>query len=94
MVYQADAVVEAAGDDGSPVPDTVIVNGTSKSRLVLELLQEWGPVRLEVFNCTGEAVASQIRILSPGLHSIPVPPSGTLRLQFCQTEESGTASAK
>jgi alpha-galactosidase len=98
VVYQADAVVGETGNtvdqssgscntqsSGSrnTMKEWVLVNGTSKNRLVLEMRQDWGLARMDIFDCTGEAVVQQqVRRLHPGLHSIPVPPSGTARLQL------------
>lgn len=100
VVYQADAVAaETPEETGNKAPgnrnaikEWSLVNGTSKNRLAVELLQEWGPVRLDIFDCTGAAVQQQIKTLSPGLHSLPVPPSGMVRLQFHHTEEGEAAA--
>lgn len=82
VVYQADAVAAEAPESQAAdhrVEEWSLVNGTSRNRLVLELHREWDPVRIDIYDCTGEAVSQQISSLSAGLHSLPVPPSGIAR---------------
>jgi alpha-galactosidase len=96
VVYQADAIaVETPADTGyessahrETNKEWILVNGTSQNRLVVELLQEWGTARVTISDCTGVEVQQQIQSLSPGLHSLPVPPSGTVHIQMEATEGS------
>ncbi len=96
VVYQADAIaVETPADSGNESPahreankEWILVNGTSQNKVVVELLQEWGTARLTISDCTGGEVQQQIQSLSPGLHSLIVPPSGTVHIQMEPTEAS------
>jgi alpha-galactosidase len=94
VVYQADAIaVETPADTGNESSahretnkEWIIVNGTSQNKVVVELLQAWGTARVTISDCTGVEVQQQIQSLSPGLHSLIVPPSGTVHIQMEPTE--------
>lgn len=96
VVYQAHIIaVETPakiGNDASGnrnrIKEWIIVNGTSKNRLVVELLQEWSPVQVDISDCTGKIIEQKNTFLSPGLHSLSVPPSGTIHIHMQPTEGS------
>lgn len=97
VVYQADAIaVETPADTGNEssthrkttIQEWILVNGTSQNRLVVELHQEWTSIQMEITDCTGVVAQQKIDNLSPGLHSLPVPASGTVRIQMQPAHES------
>jgi alpha-galactosidase len=73
----------ALADFGKRLPKELhLVNATTGSSVVLELGEDFGPAKLEIFDCRGRRVKSQSVRYKKGLHALDVPPSGlaTLRL--------------
>jgi alpha-galactosidase len=63
-------------------PGTVIlVNGTYTPEVLLNLQCEMGTVAMTVTDCAGEIVQDEALSLGVGLHRLPVPPAGHVRLQ-------------
>ncbi|MCW3059583.1 MAG: glycoside hydrolase [Capsulimonas sp.] len=62
--------------DGVGERDVFVVNGTRNGRLALELLEDLGERRLQVFDCRGELLRDERITLCAGLHAFAVPPAG------------------
>ena len=78
LAAYADMVLSA----GPGVPRELwLVNGTQNARLVLDLTEALGQRRLTVRDCRGQIVQNEDAALNAGLHSLPVPPSGTICLK-------------
>ncbi len=62
------------------VPDELlIVNGTQGDTVVVDLAKPIGKRRVQVFDCQGRQVVSEITRFEEGLYMMPVPPAGLIR---------------
>ena len=62
---------------GGDLPGTLIlVNGTYRAELILDLAEDTGPWRMTAVDCMGTAQPETARTLPAGLHKVPVPPAG------------------
>lgn len=66
---------------GSDVPEQLlIVNGTGRPRLILELDEPLGVRQIEVFDCQGTCVHQATQSPAAGLLPLNIPPTGLCRL--------------
>jgi len=55
----------------------ILANGTLDNRVAIELLDDLGKRRIQVWSCTGDCILDETRNLPAGLHRLPIPPAGT-----------------
>lgn len=62
------------------IRNVILVNGTLKSKIYLEIEDNFGERDIEVLNCCGEVVRREKVNLNKGLLSIDIPPAGVVYL--------------
>lgn len=70
---------ESVVDPGTAIPDQLLlVNGTLKGQVVLDLAEPLGERQIEVCDCRGHVIRNERVELSQGLHRLEVPASGLI----------------
>ncbi len=60
--------------------ELLIVNGTTESRLILDLPEAYGPCHILVHDCTGRVCRDEKQSLPAGISTQQVPPSGIIKI--------------
>jgi alpha-galactosidase len=77
---------ESVIEPGAGVPDQLLlVNGTLKESIVVDLAEPLGERQIEVRDCRGQVVRDETLALSPGLHRLEVPPAGLVAIKAIAT---------
>ena len=70
---------ESVVDPGTAIPDQLLlVNGTLKGQVVVDLAEPLGERQIEVCDCRGQVIRNERVELSQGLHRLEVPASGLI----------------